>query len=532
MSRFPLLLALSVGYISLSQEILWVRVFGFVNQGLPQAFAAVLALYLLGIALGANIGKFICGRFPSLYPIAGVILIAAGIFDIAAPIVYSYAADLSLALPLLAILIILTALNKSIMFPIVHHLGTLDREGSVGKNVSQVYFMNVMGSALGPLVTGFILLDYFSVHASLILMGLATILVGVLCLAQDKTNIRKMAGASVAMLFVVTLTIQFVGRNYAVLPEKVIEATTCRESSQIVENKHGIIHICPSENGDIIFGGNVYDGRMSNDPIIDSNGIARLLVVSAIHPRPAKVLVIGLSGAAWLSVLTKMPGVNQIEVVEINSGYLEIIEGYPEMLEALNDPRVHVNIDDGRRWLKNHPAANYDLVLMNTTFSWRSYSTNLLSEEFLLEVKSHLNDGGIVAYNGTGSLDAFYTASHVFSYAYSFSSFIYASESDFLNAEKNPRNRYNVLQTVRALADETDSELVSKLTDSLVETRFRTIGELIENAPRQPEIITDRNMITEYKYGILGEYLRQYDGVWDFITCMTCKKENWERKLE
>ena len=48
------------GFCSLSLEIAWVRLYGYVNQSTPQAFAYVLAIYLLGIALGAQIGKRVC----------------------------------------------------------------------------------------------------------------------------------------------------------------------------------------------------------------------------------------------------------------------------------------------------------------------------------------------------------------------------------------------------------------------------------------------------------------------------------------
>ena len=50
-------LSFCVGFLSLSQEILWVRLFGFTNESLPQAFAFVLTMYLLGIAFGAMIGR-------------------------------------------------------------------------------------------------------------------------------------------------------------------------------------------------------------------------------------------------------------------------------------------------------------------------------------------------------------------------------------------------------------------------------------------------------------------------------------------
>ena len=72
--RFAWILSMSVGFLSLSQEILWVRYVGFAHHSVPQAFSFVLAMYLLGIAAGASAGKWVCARFPALLTAAGVVL--------------------------------------------------------------------------------------------------------------------------------------------------------------------------------------------------------------------------------------------------------------------------------------------------------------------------------------------------------------------------------------------------------------------------------------------------------------------------
>ena len=72
----------------------------------------------------------------------------------------------------------------------------------------------------------------------------------------------------------------------------------------------------------------------------------------------------------------------------------------------LANPKVHIVIDDGRRWLASNPARRFDVIVMNTTFHWRAHTTNLLSEEFLRLARAHLRAGGILHYNTTGSEDA------------------------------------------------------------------------------------------------------------------------------
>ena len=55
-----LMLALLTGAISLSQEIIWIRVLGFATASRPETFAHTLGSFLVGIAVGAMIGRRIC----------------------------------------------------------------------------------------------------------------------------------------------------------------------------------------------------------------------------------------------------------------------------------------------------------------------------------------------------------------------------------------------------------------------------------------------------------------------------------------
>ena len=49
-----------------------------------------------------------------------------------------------------------TAAIKSVLFPIVHHLGSSSSGPRVGRSVSNIYFGNIIGATLGPVMTGFL----------------------------------------------------------------------------------------------------------------------------------------------------------------------------------------------------------------------------------------------------------------------------------------------------------------------------------------------------------------------------------------
>ena len=68
--------------------------------------------------------------------------------------------------------------------------------------------------------------------------------------------------------------------------------------------------------------GGVYDGHFLIDPEHDSNFIIRALALSAMHPHPRRILVIGLASGSWAQVLVNHPEAESMDIVEINPGYL------------------------------------------------------------------------------------------------------------------------------------------------------------------------------------------------------------------
>ena len=136
---------------------------------------------------------------------------------------------------------------------------------------------------------------------------------------------------------------------------------------------------------------------------------------------------------------------------------------------------------------------------MNTTWHWRSNISLLLSTEFLQLVKSHMAPGAVMAFNATGSGDAFFTASKVFTHAYRYSNFVYAAEFDFRQRKdsEEAHARYANLK----LQGQPFFVPGSATIDKFLSQPFLTIEQAQNAAERPFEQITDQNMITEFKYG-------------------------------
>ena len=493
--KAPLALAFLCGFISLSCEVLWVRLVGFAEQSTPQAFGFVLFCFILGIALGAYIGKNICRRnldYKKLWSLSSKILLATSALIIALPLLFSLSASIGLQLLSALILITCNALIISILFPIVHHLGAEKTIYKKGSAFSAIYFSNVMGASLGPLVCGYVFLDIFTTQQTFILLAAGTSISAILF---AKIKLSKKLICIFIVCFIATLIMGW-------QPHWILKNLHTHDDApiEVIETRQGIITIfLDAEKGDMVFGGNVYDGRTNLNGDINSNGINRILLTSVLQPSPKKVLMVGLSIGTWVAIVKEFPAVESIDVIEINPGYLQAISHYPIQKSAINDKRVQVHIDDARRWLKANPNNRYDLIIMNTTWSWRSYSTLLLSKNFMQQIKQHMAEEAIFSFNSTVSDDAFYTSTKVFNHAYKYKNFVYASDHDF-RKRKDTNSALSQFQNFR-INGEPIFKQHSQAPAEMLKLPFLSIENVQSTYDRKLEVITDQNMISEFKYG-------------------------------
>lgn len=496
MFSVPWGLSFVIGFLSLSEEILWVRVAGFAYNTLPPAFSFVLACYLVGIAGGAAFGKTLCGRAQNLYGVAAIVLSAAALIDVLTPVLISHLMSpdsAHLGIPALAIAV--TAAAKSTLFPIVHHLGSLAQGPRIGRSMSRIYFANIIGATLGPLVTGFVILDRLGVDDCFGAIAAFCLLASVVCV------LKSARPALMAVTFTTALISSVVASKF-ILPGPgsigAFAAGGTQNITHFISNRHGVIHTALTNEGELVFGGNVYDGIATANVDNNPNRLDRLYILALLHPNPRRILFVGLSSGAWVRAIQGFPSAERIDVVEINPGYLELIRSYPQVSAVLKDPRIHIHIDDGRRWLRRNPEARFDAIVQNTTYYWRANAGNLLSREYFTEVRHHLDPGGIVLANTTGSFDVLATANAVFAHAYRYVNFVYASDQPLtpqpsrLQAIRRPDGHPFTFDGVKP----------SSVAAALENVKLEPVGEFLARHQADAEVITDDNLLTEYRHGL------------------------------
>lgn len=494
-----LLLSFCTGFIFISFEIVWLRIFSFASKSDPRTFGIVLGIYLLGIGLGsAFTRRFMAyGREKTLRCICILLIISSVTCYLVIPATALISSLWFYAWKYGLIFVFIASFSFGGIFPLIVS-SSVDDDRDTGKKVGIVYAGNITGATLGALVTGYILLNFITI-------GNISTLLTVLCLMlsffiASKVKIKYtniLLWIPVVTIMIILSTADLIHRGIFEKLKYMPRSKIVAPFSDVIENRNGIITVTVDK---IVFGNGSYDGIISTSlsPKINHE-IENAYLMFMFHPHPEKILEIGLATGSWAQVLVNGPGVRSLTSVEINPGYLDLISKHPEVSPLLRNPKFTPVVDDGRRWVRRNRDKTFDLIVMNTTFHWRNHATNLLSDEFIKLLKSRLNPGGVTYLNTTGSKEAIKTIAMNFKYTFMYSVYVVASDSPF---DIDPKKFRSILETYtidgkRVLDPEKNKD--KKMIDFLSGLKLRGTRKELLSMTSGYRVITDDNMVTEFK---------------------------------
>lgn len=508
-------LAAATGFIALAYEILWYHTYSFVSGGTASSFANLLAFYLFGIAYGSLAVRDAARQklrndLPRTLRAASLVIVlgATGSFLVGPAVAFAVSVGklpYNSTYPVIGI----AAALLGAAFPLLSHASIGPTE-QAGKKLSYLYLSNIVGSALGSFIIGFVVLDNYSTRqASLLLIGMGFSIAIVLAFLARPLRSKWLLSSILSVCVILVASSQAL---FSTMYERLFFKVTYQPGTKftnLVENRSGIIAV---DRDGRVYGGGIYDGQFNIDPVYGTNGIFRAYAIAALHPHPRQVLIIGLASGSWAQVLANHPDVQDVTIVEINPGYGQLIQKRPMVSSLMRNPKVHIVIDDGRRWLISHPDRRFDFVLMNTTFNWRANTSNLLSVDFLKILRQHLNPGGVAYYNTTSSGEVQLTGATVFPYALRLSNFLAVSDNPIVFDRERCKNSLTAYTIDDRLvfdlskpSDRDALEQIVSLPQANSENHGRSLDFSIEDRAsllyrlKGLQIITDDNMGTEWK---------------------------------
>jgi hypothetical protein len=298
-----------------------------------------------------------------------------------------YVTRLYLVLPL-ALFLVPTAL-MGFAFPVLQR-AVHDEVRTSGRKVGALQAANIAGCTAGSLFVGVAALDWLGTAGTLrLLVGLGLVFAA-LGLRQHGRAFAPLA-LGIAMAVVALPDADALWRRLHGL-------SAAEKDALFEEDATGVVAVNLQRSGQWRLAVN---GKGHSWLPFGGGHTVLGALPALVHPAPRDVAVIGLASGdtAWAAACRRET--TSLTVFEIASPQPRILrrllerQPLPDLARLLEDPRLRVRFEDGRKALAAEPSL-YDLVEADAIWPQSAYSGNLYSREFFTLCASRLRPGGVM----------------------------------------------------------------------------------------------------------------------------------------
>ncbi len=381
-------------------EVLWTRMLTHVLGGSIYAFATMLAAFLTGIAIGGGFaGKFAATRERAAYAFSitqiAVALLSIGVYAWMQALIPEDITSQRLVIYAISVLLPATIFIGA-TFPLaVRVLASDEHEASSG--TARVYTWNTIGAILGAVLAGFLLIPLLGFEGSIRLAVAVNLALALWTIAFVAPPNRAYSGAVAAGL-IVTLLAYHPARPQAVISSTGFALGYLDEPTELFYSvgRTSTVMLLGDQGYYYIRTNGLPEASIMSrgtPPAQDPEKWLTALPVAA-RPDAEDMLVIGFGGGVALEGVP--PSIERVDAVELEPEVIaanRVLNG-KRNIDPLEDPRINLVINDARNALRLSNKT-YDIVVSQPSHPWTAGASHLFTREFVADVKSHLNEGGV-----------------------------------------------------------------------------------------------------------------------------------------
>ncbi len=400
------------GASALGAEVVWTRLMGMMLGSTVYVFSILLAVFLIGLAIGSTVGAWISRTVrPRLALGWCQILLTLGIawtaYMIAVSLPYWpvdpllssspwYTFQLDMARCLWAILP--PAILWGASFPLA--LAAVAGPGQdPAKVVGRVYAANTLGAIVGALGVSLILVPMAGTQqAQRVLLAIAAVSAFTALMPyvrdQKSVGISGLLAASMVLAMVLLFGLPAIpgeliayGRRMPInVGQSTILYTAEGRNSSVAISRWNSGEIYINVNGHVEATTEIYDMKLQ-----------RMVghLPGLLHPNPKSVLGIGFGAGVSAGTFTRYPGIEHITICEIEPVIPPTSTRFfgKQNYEVMNNPKTHIVYDDARHYVMT-TTNKYDIIASDPLDVFAKGTAALYSKEYFDAVKAHLNPGG------------------------------------------------------------------------------------------------------------------------------------------
>jgi spermidine synthase len=421
------------GFAAMIYEVGWVRLFIPVLGSSTYSFTLMLVGFIAGIAVGSLIVANLVRRIRNLFGFLsvcqlGIVLSMIAILPVYGRIPYyfwivahtlnrsetTYPIFLAIEFLFGFGIMIIPTIFMGMSLPVASRIATSDIK-VLGKSVGSVFSFNTLGTVVGTLLAGLVLIPLVGIKRTIEIAVLINLALGSYVLLVDRAYRSAKKYAFLVILVAVTglyfvfgpdwdraVSLSGVFRNInrntpPPASYDVFEAVNKPEGlSYYKEGASATVAVIASESPEGLQNVLYINGKADASSVIDLPTQVLLGQLPGLfHPNPHTALVVGLgSGVTVGSILTHP--IERVDCVEISPEVVEA-ERYFEHVNnrPLSDNRTKLYVEDALAFLKLS-ASRYDFIVSEPSNPWIAGIGNLYTVEFFDEARKHLNSGGIM----------------------------------------------------------------------------------------------------------------------------------------
>jgi spermidine synthase len=390
-SRRPTLLALlaygGLGAGALMLEVGWTRLYGMILLRTEYVLAVILAVFLIGVALGSLAARRWRARaWLNILPAAAALAALVSLWLLPTLARWAESSEpTSLAAALFTQGLAITLLTAPTTVILGAWLPLLTRHLADDDSIAGawLYGANSVGAAFGALLGGLVLVPWFGT-AAVVVIGAALLLLCGLAWAPSRRS-----WLAAPLLLVAAFPVWQMPPVRTLLPAA--QGTT--RDLFVDEDALAITHVVEQLDGQRLLLADLRRMDASTDPtaVVVQQNQARLPLL--LHPAPRSVLFLGLGTGISASGARGFPDLTGV-AVEISEG---AILAARQWFAPVNDgvmERLQVVRDDARRFLRTQPQS-YDVIIGDLFHPDLVGRGNLLSVQQFARAKQRLGPDGV-----------------------------------------------------------------------------------------------------------------------------------------
>jgi spermidine synthase len=388
-------------------------------------WGALIGVVLSGLAVGYWAGGLLADRFPALSLLLGVIGLGS-LAVLAIPLIDEPVLEAIVRWdpgPRANAVAAATALfgAPSVLFAMVAPVAVrlrIQAVATAGTTAGRLFAISTAGSIVGTFATAFWLIpelgtdQLLAVIAATLFGALVLVSVSQRLVSAAVAAVVATAGASVAAVRIAPDTTG--GRLGGVAAQNWAPAFRIRgqqepvgvpeEGFQILFRKDTAYHrifVVQDEKRRFLRFGSSYQSAMDlDDPFTGFIYTSFFDLGLAYVPEARDVLFVGLGGGSAPKRFWRDFPQLRLQVVELDPVVVDVAHRF---FQVPRDPRLKIDVDDGRRYLVKHDR-RYDVIALDTFFE-DGIPFHLTTREFLELVHDRLTPGGVVVTNTIGTMN-------------------------------------------------------------------------------------------------------------------------------